>query len=425
MLRIGLIIIMIFFIPLSDCFACTIFSIKTKDNIYYCNHEDYWEYETRLWIRPGKDKKYGAIYYGFNDWRQEWLKTSFAEKIDLMVDDFLPDGGMNEIGLSWDWVADGTVWGSDPSKPDYRRSHPFHDIIQQYSTVDEAIEFIKKYNFKAVGRTLMSDRFGNSAIIYKQKGKLIVKRATKNYQILGYGEKTSANSILKTGKYTNIRQIADILDASHQGDLNQYSNINDPKNRIIYLFHFQNFEEFIKIDMLQEFEFGEKSYSIPSLFSKIKILPPTIVRKADSVSVTFKWRGKPESTYKLYYSTGRKFDKYETVSFMYSSSYSSGYAFLDLSIPAYFLLCGIKRKKKYFLAILIFIFLAPANCGVTQKRTEYEKYKLNLPKVETKEFNKTINNLKPKTTYYWKIAAHPKENDHFLSESFVHSFTTE
>jgi len=423
MIRIVLIIISIFFIPFSDCFACTIFSIKTKDNIYYCNHEDYWEYETRLWIRPGKDKKYGAIYYGFNDWRQEWLKTSFTEK--LMVDDFLPDGGMNEKGLSWDWVADGTVWGSDPSKPDYLRSHPFHDIIQQYSTVDEAIDFIRKYNFKAAGRTLMSDRFGNSAIIYKQKGKLIVKRATKNYQLLGYGERTSANSMLKTGKYINIKQIADILDASHQGDLNQYSNINDPKNRIIYLFHFQNFEEFIKIDMLHEFKFGEKSYSIPSLFSKIKILPPTIIRKADSVSVTFKWKGKPESIYKLYYSTDRKFNNYKAVNCTYSSSYAFDYAFLGLSIPVYFLLGGIKRKKKYFRTLLIFIFLASTNCGVTQKRTEYEQYKLNLPKIKTKEFSKTIENLQSNKTYYWKIVAHPKGNDHFLSESFVYSFTME
>ena len=424
MIRIVLNIFLIFSIPLTDCIACTIFSIKTKDNLYYCNHEDYWEYETILWIRPGKDNKYGAIYYGFNDWRQEWLKNNFAGKPDLMVDDFLPDGGMNEKGLSWDWVADGTDWGSDSYLPDYNKSHPFHDIIQQYSTVDEAIDFIRKYNFKATGRTLMSDRFGNSAIIWKLNGRLVVKRATKNYQIIGYGERTSAESMLKTGKYINIKQIADILDASHQGDLNQYSNINDPKNRIIYLFHFQNFEEYIKINMLHEFKFGEKTYSIPSLFSKIKILPPTLIRKGNSVSVTFKWRGKPESIYKLYYSTDRKFDEYEVVDSDYSSSYGYGYAFIGLSIPVYFLLGGIKRKKRYFLASLIFIFIASSNCGVTQ-RTEYKQYKQNLPKIETKDFSIRIDNLQPHTTYYWKIVAHPKENDHFLSESFVHSFTTE
>lgn len=424
MIRLGLIILLIFYIPLTDCFACTIFSIKTKDNFYYCNHEDYWEYETILWIRPGKDNKYGAIYYGFNDWRQEWLKTSFARNPDLMLDDFLPDGGMNEKGLSWDWVADGTDWGSDSYLPDYNKSHPFHDIIQQYSTVDEAIDFIRKYNFKATGRTLMSDRFGNSAIIYKQNGRLIVKRATKNYQLLGYGERTSAKSMLKKSKYINIKQIADILDASHQGDLNQYSNINDPQNRIIYLFHFHNFEEYIKIDMLHEFKFGEKTYSIPSLFSKIKIFPPTIVRKGDSVSVTFKWKGKPESVYKLYYSTDQKFGNYEAVDFLDSKPFFYDYAFLSFSIPVFFLLGSIKRKRKYFLALLMSIFLISTNCGIKQ-RTEYEEYQRNLPKVETKQFSKTIDNLKPKTKYYWKIVAHPKGNDHFLSESFVYSFTTE
>jgi hypothetical protein len=97
---------------------------------------------------------------------------------------------------------------------------------------------------------------------------------------------------------------------------------------------------------------------------------------------------------------------------------------LTLSIPVYFLLGGIKRKKRYFLASLIFIFIASSNCGVTQ-RTEYKQYKQNLPKIETKDFTIRIDNLQPHTTYYWKIVAHPKENDHFLSESFVHSFTTE
>jgi hypothetical protein len=174
--------------------------------------------------------------------------------------------------------------------------------------------------------------------------------------------------------------------------------------------------------MLHEFKFGEKTYSIPSLFSKIKILPPTIVRKGNYVSVTFKWRGKPESIYKLYYSTDRKFDEYESVDSAYSSSY--GYAFIGLSIPVYFLLGSIKRKKRYFLALLIFTFIASSNCGVTQ-RSEYKKYKRNLPKIETKDFSIRIDNLQPHTTYYWKIVAHPKENDHFLSESFVHSFTTD
>lgn len=421
MIKIGLIITLAIIIPFSNCFACTIFSIKAQDNIYYCNHEDYWEYETRLWVRPGKDNKYGAIYYGFHDWRQEWLKTSFAGKPDLMVDDFLPDGGMNEKGLSWDWVADGTDWGIDSYLPDYNRSHPFHDIIQQYSTVDEAIDFIRKYNFKATGRTLMSDRFGNSAIIYKQNGKLIVKKTAKNYQLLGYGERTSANSMLKTGEYNDLKQIAEILDASHQGDLNQYSSINDPQKGIIYLFHFQNFEEFIKIDMLHEFKFGKKTYSIPSLFSKIRILPPTIVRKAGSVSVTIRWQGKPESLYKLYYSTDRKFDNYKTANL---TSYTFDYAFPSLLIPVYFLFGSVRRKKKYILTLLIFILFASTNCGVTQ-RTEYKQYKRNLPKVETREFSKTIDNLKPNRTYYWKIVAHPKGKDHFLSESFIHSFTTE
>lgn len=394
MLKLLLLIVQMIFTFASDIYACTIFTVKIKDNIYFCNHEDYWEYGTMLWVRPGDGKKLGAIYYGYKS-TQESYRNIFADKPDLMVGDIHPDGGMNEKGLSWDWVADGTVWGTekDSDKPPYKKSHIFYDIIQKYSTVDEAIDFIKKYKHTGyVGRAIMNDRFGNSVEIYGKGGKIFFEKADKNYQITGYGERTEAKSLLNAGEYKNIKQIAVILDASHQGILNQYSNINDPVNKIIYLFHFQNFEEFIKIDMLHEFLFGEKSYSIPSLFSRIKILPPTIVRKSDSASVTFKWKGKPESIYKLLYSKDKSFSSYKEAS-------------INSSAIAIRPMPGSDRPQQD-----------------TETMSTFENYKRNLPKFEIKEFSKTIGNMELNTTYYWKVVAHPKGNDHFISESFISSF---
>ena len=425
MIKPALITLITFFVFPFHAFACTIFTVKTEHTTYYCNHEDYWEYDTRLWITPGKDGKYGGIFYGFDDWRQASLRESFGKKPDLMVDNFFPDGGMNEKGLSWDWVANSTVWGSDPNKPEYRKSHVFHDIIQQYSTVDEAIAFIDKHNINGVGQTLMSDNFGTSAIIYKQNGKLIVERSKKNYQILGYGERTSASAMLEMSGNIDIKQIAKILKASQQGDINQYSTINDPKNKIVYLFHFQNFDEFIKIDMQKEFELGARSYSIPYLFSRIKVQPPTIVRNAGSVSVTFKWQGKPESIYKLIYSTDQKFDEYEAVNCGDFPAHFSNYAFLGFCIPACLLFAGIKRKRKHILKLSLLVCLLLNNSCTIKQRPEYVRYKQTLPKFETEHFSKTIDHLQPGTTYYWKIAAHPKGNDHFLSETFAHSFVAE
>lgn len=409
MIRIGLIIIMILYIPFSDCFACTIFSITKQNTIYFCNNEDWSDYNTRLWVRPSNDNTYGAIFWGFSNY---WAQ-----------------GGMNEEGLSWDWTAGYKVddWKPDPNKPTYD-GNLTQKILEECATVDEALPYYTQYNEQSFSyaRTLLTDKLGNSAIVGWKDGKLMIERGVGEYQVMGYGL-SKAKALLDQNVPVTIDYLASILDSAHQEGRypTQYSNINDVKNGIVYVFYRQNFEEFITIHVHDELGKGSRNYDLSSFFSHITVHSPTIVRKADSVSATFKWQGKPESMYKLYYSTDRKFDNYKAVKCIYSSSYAFDYAFFGLSIPVYFLLGGIKRKKKYFLILLIFIFLASTNCGVTQKRTEYEQYKLNLPKVETKEFSKTIDNLQPNTTYYWKIVAHPKGNDHFLSESFVYSFTME
>ena len=48
----------------------------------------------------------------------------------------------------------------------------------------------------------------------------------------------------------------------------------------------------------------------------------------------------------------------------------------------------------------------------------------NPSTVEVEEFTKTIADLSPGTTYYWKIIAHPDSGDDFQSETIVKDFVT-
>ena len=55
MIKPALITLITFFVFPIHAFAFTIFTVKTEHTTYYCNHEDYWEYDTRLWITPGNE----------------------------------------------------------------------------------------------------------------------------------------------------------------------------------------------------------------------------------------------------------------------------------------------------------------------------------------------------------------------------------
>ena len=47
-----------------------------------------------------------------------------------------------------------------------------------------------------------------------------------------------------------------------------YSNIYDLKKKLVYLYHFHNFENKLIIDLKEELKKGKHSYDLPSLFPK-------------------------------------------------------------------------------------------------------------------------------------------------------------
>ncbi|MCK4679020.1 MAG: hypothetical protein KAT48_12870, partial [Bacteroidales bacterium] len=209
-----------------------------------------------------------------------------------------------------------------------------------------------------------------------------------------------------------------ILAATHQEGKypTQYSNIYDLKNGLIYLFYYHNYEEFIKIDLNEELNKGYRSYNIPELFSKVKLVYPVDGEEVNALAVTFRWEGIPGNNYELVYSTTPDFSGYISTTEMDHKSdapthaslvYMAGFLFLF-----YFL---IKEKKIHFsLIIILFTMLFHYNCKKEEEN--------NPSTVEVEEFTKTIADFLPGTTYFWKIIAHPDSGDDFYSETVVQYF---
>ena len=53
------------------------------------------------------------------------------------------------------------------------------------------------------------------------------------------------------------------------------------------------------------------------------------------------------------------------------------------------------------------------------------KSEIPTPEIQVVEMTKTISNLSPNSTYYWKIKAHAPNQDDFYSETITRCFNTE
>ena len=101
--------------------ACTIFTLSNSPKIFFGNNEDSSLPKTRIWFIPAGKNFHGCMYVGYhNGWGQ---------------------GGLNEKGLSYDWVS-GYQSNYAPS-PDLRKifGNPSERMLETCATVDEAILF--------------------------------------------------------------------------------------------------------------------------------------------------------------------------------------------------------------------------------------------------------------------------------------------
>ena len=134
--------------------------------------------------------------------------------------------------------------------------------------------------------------------------------------------------------------------------------------------------------------------------------------------MTFKWEGKTTSNYDLYYSTDPNFTDSEPVmaamhhSFIHQGTLFGYFAF------GIILIGGISRKNKksyLFIATILVILLMFFSCNDEITAPAH---------TEISEISRTIENLESNMTYFWKVVAHPVENNNFSSESIVQTFTT-
>jgi tetratricopeptide (TPR) repeat protein len=250
---------------------CTIIYATDGKTALAGNNEDSTNPFPIVWFQPGEDGKYGGMYFGFQDFSPKALDWHSQE------------GGINEKGLFYDFATTEEVEvPRDPDKPD---CWPLmKKVMEECSTVDEAITLFSAYNFREVwrGHYLIGDRLGNSAII---EPFTFIRRNRKyqvatNFLLTKTDPETSADvryrvasNLLEQSDSMSVALFRRILDDTHMEDygglfsVTLYSYICDLGKGDVYIYNFHNYDDVVKLNIHEELKKGEHSILISSLFN--------------------------------------------------------------------------------------------------------------------------------------------------------------
>jgi len=247
----SILLILTFGFPFYKSNACTIITLTDSIKIYFGNNEDYSNPETRIWFIPHGKNFYGCMYVGFNNgWGQ---------------------GGLNEKGLAYDWVA-GYLSDYNPS-PNLQKvlGNPSHRMLETCATVDEAIFFYQKYREPSFSyaKLLIADISGNSVIIQTNNGTLEFLKTNKS-RVLGYGEHTF-NQLLSENSSVELLNAKNILSSCIQiGEFGtKYSTVYDLKTKDIYVYSNADFENVCILNLEDELKKGAHYYEIPHIEEQV------------------------------------------------------------------------------------------------------------------------------------------------------------
>jgi penicillin V acylase-like amidase (Ntn superfamily) len=188
-------------------------------------------------------------------------------------------GGMNDHGLFFDFLA---VKPRDvkatPDKPRWD-AHPLREVMEQCATVDEAAEMLETHNRAFMTRIciFLGDAQGKSAIVeaeavVRKQGKYQVatnfrQSLTPPYASTCWRYRT-ASRMLSQADDLSVDLFRRICAAVHQEGNNAtlYSTVYDLKRKVIYLYHFHDFDNVVVFDLEKELAKGERVVEMPSLF---------------------------------------------------------------------------------------------------------------------------------------------------------------
>lgn len=240
--------------------ACTGFCASVRGVTLVGNNEDYNNPRTKLWFVPAGRGAYGRMYVGF--------------------DNFFPQGGMNDQGLFFDGFATERV-AAAPGRESYS-GNLADKAMAECATVAEVVRLFEKYDrsFLERGILLFADRNGDATAIepnavVRKTGRYFIQTNFHQSRVKAEAVtcdrfKIAGGMLDRAGENISVELFRRILAATHaEGQYpTLYSNVYDLNQRVMYLYHFHNYENVVRIDLREKLKQGKQVYDLPALFPK-------------------------------------------------------------------------------------------------------------------------------------------------------------
>lgn len=253
--------------------ACSMYKLTVQGKTMVGNNEDSWGQDARIWFEKATKDKFGAIYVGY------------ARKV-------LPDGGMNEYGLTFDAFTmphKRNMPEKDPNKKDFGYAH-MKVVMQQCKTVDEVYNFLSKLNLHVLNGSPIFN--GGMFLFVDKTGRYLVVEAEQ--LIFGNDDKfllanfsfadTKDVSTIKMERYCNgvtflknkeldtnlsfCEALSDTMSVNRAkvGDGTLYTTIYDLKEGLTHIYFYHDFTKSITFDLKEELAKGNHEFALAELF---------------------------------------------------------------------------------------------------------------------------------------------------------------
>ena len=169
----------------SPAWACSLFAaLGDPDHRLYGRNFD-WDYSPALLLFTDPPDGYASVsmvdiaYLRFGANVKSLTSLPLDERVPLLNAPFIPFDGMNERGLAVGMaaVSPGNV-RPDPHKETVDSLRVIRLMLDQASTVDEAVAILKRYNVDMEGgppvHYLIADRSGRAALVEFYRGEVVV-----------------------------------------------------------------------------------------------------------------------------------------------------------------------------------------------------------------------------------------------------------
>lgn len=242
--------------------ACSMYKITNNGKTIVGNNEDWHNPNTQMWFEPGTGDEYGVMNVGFNN--------NFAQ------------GGINEAGLMFDGFAMPYLEVKNTEgKTKMRLGEMMGKVMHTYAKVEEVKDFLSTVDLSglATGMIVFVDKAGKYLIV--EGDELILGNEAEQSFSNFYPSQTKAEEAsnlefyqkglkyIKNSKSTrSVDYCSSVMKNLAQDRGTQYSTIYDLDKLVIRMYHYQNFEHSIDIDLKAALKKGKHTVSIPELFPK-------------------------------------------------------------------------------------------------------------------------------------------------------------